>query len=77
MSSVKSAFMSLVEKINNQSIFSLTSIHADKTKEIRYSKKNDFNEETVEKYLKKKINLDSIKFDNKMLKDPYFLKSDA
>ena len=39
MSSVKSAFMSLVEKINNQSIFSLTSIHADKTKEIRYSKK--------------------------------------
>ena len=46
--------MSLVEKINNQSIFSLTSIHADKTKEIRYSK-NDFNEETVEKYLKNKF----------------------
>ena len=46
--------------------------HKDKIKEIRYTKKGDFNEEAVKEYFQKKIDLDSKKFDNSLLKDPFF-----
>ena len=44
----------------------------DKIKEIRYTKKCNFSEEAVKDYFKKKIDLDSKKFDNSLLKDPFF-----
>ena len=73
MSTVKSAFHSIAERIKDGSIFTIKPIAQDKTKEVRYSRKIDFNEDVVEKYFEKKINLDKNEFDNSLLKEPFFL----
>ena len=72
MSTVKSAFYSITERIKDYSIFKIKPIIQDKNKEIRYSRIKEFNEEVVKEYLKKKINLDSKKIQNSLLKDPFF-----
>tara|TARA_B100001059_G_C17396544_1_gene361658 strand:- start:61 stop:570 length:510 start_codon:yes stop_codon:yes gene_type:complete len=73
MSTVKSAFHSIAERIKDGSIFTIKPLTQDKKKEVRYSKKSEFNEEVVENYLKKKIDLNKNEFDNSLLKDPFFL----
>jgi methionyl-tRNA formyltransferase len=75
MSTVKSAFHSIAEKIKDDSIFKIKPVVQDKSKEIRYSKKNEFNEEIVKEYFKKEINLNSNKFDNSLLKEPFYLNN--
>jgi methionyl-tRNA formyltransferase len=75
MSTVKSAFHSLTERIKNESIFSIQPEIQNKNKEVRYSKKDEFNEDVVKLFLNKQINLNSDKFDKKLFKDPYILKS--
>ncbi len=72
MSTVKAAFHSIAERIKNNSIFKIRPSDQDKTKEIRYSKKIEFNEDVVRKYLKKKSNLDFKKFDETLLINPFF-----
>ena len=72
MSTVKSAFHSIAERIKDGSIFKIKPLVQDKIKEIRYTKKGDFSEEAVKEYFKKKIDLDSKKFNNSLLKDPFF-----
>ena len=73
MSTVKSAFLSLGERLQNGSLLKSSSIIQDKTKQIRYSKKSEFNNEIVKKYFSKKIDLNCKKFDYALLKDPFFL----
>lgn len=73
MSTIKSAFHSIVERIKDESIFKIRPEIQDQSKEIRYSKKNQFNEQILKKYLKRKIKLDIKKFDNSLLKDPFYL----
>mgnify|MGYP006147034013 CR=1 FL=1 len=73
MSTVKSAFHSIAERIKDGSILTIKPLVQDKSKEVRYSKKSEFNEEIVKKYFKKEINLNKKKFDNSLLKDPFFL----
>ena len=73
MSTVKSAFDSLCEKINDNSILNIKPELQSKSKEIRYSKKDEFNESVVKDFLKKKINLDLKMFNNSLLKKPFFL----
>tara|TARA_X000000950_G_C13917002_1_gene661522 strand:- start:1025 stop:1852 length:828 start_codon:yes stop_codon:yes gene_type:complete len=73
MSTIKSAFHSIVDRIENKKINNLIPIDQDISKEIRYSKKIEFNENIANKYLKKKINLKSKRFENCLLKDPFFL----
>ena len=75
MSSVKSAFHSLAKKIKDKSIFSITPLIQNLDLEIRYSKKIEFNEAIVKEYYQRKINLKIKKFDNTMLKEPFFLKN--
>lgn len=75
MSSVKSAFHSLAKKIKDKSIFSITPLIQNLDLEIRYSKKIEFNETIVKEYSQRKINLKIKKFDNTMLKEPFFLKN--
>ena len=75
MSTIKSAFHSIAERIKDNSIFKINPVIQDKIKEIRYSKKNEFNEDIVKEYLKKKINLNNKKFDNSLLKEPFFLSN--
>ena len=53
MSTIKSAFHSIAEKIKDGSILTIKPIVQDKSKEVRYSKKSEFNEEIVRKYFKK------------------------
>ena len=73
MSTIKSAFHSIAERIKDGSIFTIKPLVQDRVKEIRYTKKIDFNEEVVREYFKKKIDLNSKRFNNSLLKDPFFL----
>ena len=73
MSTVKSAFHSIAERISDGSIFKIKSIDQDKNNELRYSKKSEFNEEIVKKYFEKDIDLNINNFDDSLLKDPFFL----
>ena len=73
MSTVKSAFHSLAERITNKSIFEINPEIQNKDKLIRYTKKIEFNDEVVKKFFNKKINLKSKSIDNSYLKDPYYL----
>ena len=75
MSTLKAAFHSIVKRIQDTSIFKINPVAQNKSKEIRYSRKNEFNEDIVRKYLKKEINLNSKKFDNSLLKEPFFLNN--
>ena len=75
MSTVKAAFYSVTERIKDNSILKINPAIQNKNKEIRYSRKNEFNEEIVREYLKKKIDVSSKKFDNSLLKDPFFLNN--
>ena len=73
MSTIKSAFHYIAERIKDNSIFKINPVIQDKSKEIRYSKKNEFNEEIVKEYFEKVINLNNKKLDNSLLKEPFFL----
>ena len=73
MSTIKSAFHSIAERIKDGSIFKIKPVVQDKSKEVRYSKKSEFNEEIVREYFEKKIYLNQNKFDNSLLKEPFFL----
>ena len=75
MSTIKSAFHSIAERIKDNSIFKINPIVQDKSREIRYSRKNEFNEEIVKEYFEKEINLNNKKFDNSLLKEPFFLNN--
>ena len=75
MSTVKSAFHSFANRVKDQSIFNIKPEIQNKDNEVRYSKKDEFNEDVVKSFLNKQINLNSEKFDKKLFKDPYILKS--
>ena len=75
MSTVKSAFQSIAERIKDGSIFRIKPLFQDKIKEVRYSKKSEFSEEVVKEYFEKKIDLSSKKFDSSLLKEPFFLNN--
>ena len=73
MSTIKSAFHSIAERIKDNSIFKINPIDQDKRREIRYSRKIEFNEEIIKDYFRKEINLNNKKCDNSLLKEPFFL----
>ena len=75
MSTVKSAFHSLAERIKNESIFKYSPEIQNNSKEVRYSKKDQFNEEIVKLFLLKKLDLNSKKLDMNLYKDPYIYKN--
>ena len=75
MSTIKSAFHSIAQRIKDGSIFTIKPLAQDKAVEVRYTKKSEFNEKIVKEYFEKKINLNSKKFDNTFLKEPFFLKN--
>jgi folate-dependent phosphoribosylglycinamide formyltransferase PurN len=75
MSTVRSAFVSLVDRIKNQSILKYKPIFQNKNYEIRYSKKIDFNDQVIENFFNKKINLQSKRKDLTLLKDPFVLNN--
>ena len=74
MSTVKSAFHSISERINNGTIFNIPASEQEKIKEIRYSKSKDFSEKVIKKFVSEKIDLNSKKFDANLLKHPFFLE---
>jgi methionyl-tRNA formyltransferase len=75
MSTLKAAFHSITERIVDNSIFKINPLIQDRQKEIRYSKKIDFNTEIVKEYFKKEINLNIKQFDISLLKEPYFFNN--
>lgn len=73
MSTIKAAFHSIANRIKDGSIFRIKPVIQDRNEEVRYSKKKDFDDEIVKKYFKKEIKLNSKKFDDSLLKEPFFL----
>ena len=73
MSTVKSAFHSISERIVDSSIFEIEPIAQNKSNQIRYSKKDEFTENIVKEFQNKKMNLNSTSYNSKLLKDVYFL----
>ena len=72
MSTVKAAFHSIAERIKSKTIFEIEPVMQKKSKEVRYSKKIEFNEEVVKKYFNMNIDLNSKPFNNSLLKEPLF-----
>lgn len=75
MSTVKAAFHSISDRIKDKSIFKIKPLAQDKNKEIRYTKKSEFNDNVLTEYFSKEIYLDSKAFDKSLLKDPFFLNN--
>jgi folate-dependent phosphoribosylglycinamide formyltransferase PurN len=73
MSTVKAAFISIIERVKNKTLLDIKPITQNKKVEIRYSKANDFNDNILKKFFKKEINMEK-KFDFSMLKDPFILE---
>ena len=71
MSTVKAAFYSITQKIKDGSILTIKPIKHDKFKEIRYSKREEFNSIILDKYFKREINLNKFNFNNLLLKEPF------
>ena len=72
---LQSAFISLIERLNDKSFFQLKSLKQDTKLEIRYSKNNDFNEIIIQKFFKesKKFNK-NYEIELSFFKDPFILK---
>ncbi len=75
MSTVKSAFNSIISRINDKTIFEIEPKEQDPSLEIRYTKKIEFNDKVVEDFLLKEVNLFSKEFDISLLKEVYFLNN--
>lgn len=73
MLSLKSAFLSLVERINDGLIFKIKPKKQKKSLLVRYTRKVDLNSKAIEEYNKKKIDIKKIKFNEDLLKEPYYL----
>ena len=74
MSTVKSAFNSLADRIANKTIFNMMPIRQDKNKEIRYSKKKEFTEKKINEFSEKNIDLNKFKFKKNLDVNPFILK---
>ena len=72
MSTIKSAFHSIAERVKDESIFKINPVIQNKKNEIRYSKNKEFNQTIVKKFFKKKIDLNFDNFEKSFLKDPFF-----
>jgi len=75
MSCVKSAFDSIVERIENKSLYKNSFTEQDKSKEVRYSKKIDFNENIIKEFYKKDIDLNKKKTDLDLYINPFILNN--
>ncbi len=75
MSCVKSAFDSLIDRIKKNSLYKRSSIKQDNSKEVRYSKKIEFNEDVIKTFYKKNIDLNKKKVDLSLYVNPFILKN--
>ena len=70
--SVLIAQKGLVSAVYNKSIFSTPSVKQDKSQEIRYTKKQDFNDEIADKFLNRRLQLNTDLFSYPKLLNPIF-----
>jgi len=73
MYAVKSAFHSIIDKIQNNELFNIVPKEQIKTNLIRFSRKSDLNEITLQNFFNKTIDINKKKFDKKILINPFFL----
>ena len=66
------AFVSLIKKIKNKSLFKIKPEKQDKKKIIRNSTKKQFTEKVVKKYFSSNIVTNTKKIGLTMLKSPFF-----
>ena len=72
MRSVLVAQQGLVETVKNQKIFSLEHVKQERSKEVRYTKNNEFTDKVAEEFLNRKINLENRVFAYPDLLNPRF-----
>ena len=76
MLSVKSAISSLSERVLNEEIFKFKPVKQNKSLELKYSTKKDFNEIILKKFLNKKnISIKSYNYKEYLI-NPYILEND-
>ena len=76
MKAVQSAFMGITHHLKSNSIFNFSPEQQDKTKQIRYSKRNEFNDEIAIKFMERDIQPEIIKSrlgnrNMKLFKNPF------
>ena len=74
MSTVLSAFNSIIEKIKDESILKIKPKKQNKNNEIRYSRASDFSDDIIKKFNNMKIDLNINKRHLENFKDPHILK---
>lgn len=75
MSTIKSAFVSIAKNIEKKKIFDLKPINQNRSLELKYSKKKDFNDDVIQNFLRdfKKIKIEDCKIKRDRLKRAYIL----
>lgn len=73
MSTIKSAFISIAKKIENEEIFNLKPLVQNKSLELKYSKKKDFNDKIIRYFLNnfKKMKIQNCKLKREKLTNAY------
>ncbi|MDG2266342.1 MAG: formyltransferase family protein [Candidatus Marinimicrobia bacterium] len=72
MRSVLVAQEGLVQTVKDNRIFSMSSVHQDKSLEVRYTKNNEFTDDVAKEFLGRDIDLSSEKFEYPDLLRPIF-----
>ena len=72
MRSVKIAHDALCSRLSDSTLFSMVAEAQDRTKEVRYSRRGEFNDEVAHEFLLRKSNIQTDVFQYPMLKEPFF-----
>ena len=72
MRSVKIAHDALCSRLSDSTLFSMVAEAQDRTKEVRYSRRGEFNDEVAREFLLRKSNIQTDVFQYPMLKAPFF-----
>ena len=72
MRSVLVAHQGLVKAVENEEIFSLETVKQDKSREVRYTKNQDFTDDVAKEFLQREVYLDTKSFSYPKLLKPMF-----
>ena len=72
MRAVEVAHNALVSSIANNTLFKIESISQSRSREIRYTRNNDFTDEVAREFLERAVLIDTSKLEYPELRNPFF-----